>query len=219
MRVCPAWKCLGAGVIVVILLIIITNLISLFVSFVIYDLSSLYKFNWLDNVRIGTKIININAGFDEISTLLRTKYADADLTVLDFYNPTQHTEVSIKRARKAYPPFSNTLQISTTHVPLVDKSADNIFVFLSAHEIRSDDERVAFFEELNRILKPEGQVVVTEHLRDTANFIAYNIGFFHFHSRSTWLKTFGKAGFKVSKEIKITPFISTFILSKNGTAS
>jgi ubiquinone/menaquinone biosynthesis C-methylase UbiE len=116
-------------------------------------------------------------------------------------------------------PFPKTIRTSTTHLPVQDESADNIFTFFSAHEIRNDDERVAFFNELNRVLTPEGQVIVTEHLRDTANFIAYNIGFLHFHSRWTWLQTFGKAGFKVSNEIKITPFISTFILNKNGTAS
>ena len=66
---------------------------------------------------------------------------------------------------------------------------------------------------------PKGQVIVTEHLRDTANFIAYNIGFLHFHSKETWLQTFRNAGFKVFQEIKITPFISTFILTKNGIAS
>lgn len=210
---------LRAASIVFILLIILVNLVSLLVSFFIYDLSSLYKFNWLDNVQVGRKIISINADFDETSNLLKAKYANADLTVLDFYNPKKHTEVSIKRARKAYLPFTGTLQTSTTHLPLQDKSADNVFAIFSAHEIRDYQERVAFFKELNRVLTPDGQVIVTEHLRDTPNFIAYNIGFLHFHSKWTWLQTFSKAGFKVSNEIKITPFISTFILTKNGTAS
>ncbi len=204
---------------VFIFLIIIVNLISISISFFIYDLSSLYKLTWLDNLLIGSKIININAGFDETSKLLKTKYRNADLTVLDFYNPTKHTEASIKRARNAYPPFPNTHQTSTTHLPLQDKSADNVFAILSAHEIRNDEERVAFFKELNRVLTTNGQVIITEHLRDTANFLAYNVGFFHFHSQKTWLKTFESAGFRVADEIKITPFITTFILNKNGTAS
>lgn len=210
---------LRAAAIVSVLLIIIANLISLSVSFFIYDLSSLYKLTWLDRLRTGSKIININAGFDETSNLLKSKFTNADLIVLDFYDPTKHTEVSIKRARKAYPPFPNTQQTSTTNLPLKDKSADNVFAILSAHEIRNDEERVSFFRELNRVLAATGQVIVTEHLRDTANFLAYNIGFFHFHSKSTWLQTFQLAGFKVADEIKITPFISTFILDKNGTAS
>lgn len=210
---------LRAAAIFSVLLIIIANLISLSVSFFIYDLSTLYTFIWLDSLRIGSKIININAGFDETSNLLKSKFANSDIAVLDFYDPTKHTEVSIKRARKAYPPFPNTQQTSTTHLPLQDESADNVFAILSAHEIRNEEERVSFFRELNRVLVATGQVIVTEHLRDTANFLAYNIGFFHFHSKATWLKTFELAGFKVADEIKITPFITTFILDKNGAAS
>lgn len=200
-------------------LIIIANFVSLLISYFIYDFSSLYELTWIDSLQMGRKIININAGFDETSHLLKSKFPNTDLLVFDFYDHTKHTEVSIKRARKAYPPYPNTQQISTTHLPLKDNSADNVFAILSAHEIRNDEERKAFFTELNRVLMPHGQIIITEHLRDTANFIAYNVGFFHFHSKATWLKTFKSAGLIVAEEIKITPFITTFILNKNGNAS
>jgi ubiquinone/menaquinone biosynthesis C-methylase UbiE len=208
-------------VLALVLLIILVNLISLFLSWLIYDHSSLYKFTWLDRMRLesGAKIININAGFDETSFLLKSKFSDADLTVLDFYDPIKHTEVSIKRARKAYPPFPNTQKTDTKQLPFKNNSADNIFAIFSAHEIRKDEERVVFFKEINRILTSKGQVIITEHLRNASNFLAYNIGFFHFHSKKTWLNTFQAAELNVSAEIKITPFITTFILGKNGTAS
>lgn len=206
---------------VLVLLIPFSALISLIVSFYIYDLSDLYKLSWLNNLKHSDrgKMINVNAGFDETSDLLKSKFGNSELLVADFYNPTKHTEVSIKRARKAYPPFPNTQQVSTKHLPVEDNSAHKIFSILSAHEIRSDEERVAFFKELKRVLSASGQIIVTEHLRDTVNFLAYNFGFFHFHSKSSWLKTFHSSGLTVAKEIKITPFITTFILEKNGTAS
>ncbi|MCZ2395015.1 MAG: class I SAM-dependent methyltransferase [Chitinophagales bacterium] len=206
---------------ILVVVIIGSTLISLLVSCYIYDFSNLYKLSWLDNLlsKDNGKIVNINAGFDETSNLLKSKFANSDLTVLDFYDPTKHTEVSIKRARKAYPPYPNTQQTNTKHLPLQDKSADKIFAILSAHEIRNDEERISFFKEIHRVLSPTGQIIVTEHLRDTANFLAYNIGAFHFHSKTTWLKTFQSAGLRVADEIKITPFITTFILDRNGTAS
>jgi ubiquinone/menaquinone biosynthesis C-methylase UbiE len=206
---------------IIALLIVCSTLISLAVSAYIYDISDLYKFSWLTQLKKGEndRVINIHAGFDETSNLLKCKFAISEIFVADFYDPTKHTEVSIKRARKAYPPFPNTQQVSTTHLPIQDNVADMIFIILSAHEIRSEDERITFFKELHRVLKPCGQVIVTEHLRDTANFFAYNIGFFHFHSKATWLKAFHLAGLTISKEIKTTPFITTFILEKNGTAS
>lgn len=191
-------------------------LISLIATFYVYDLSNLYKFQWINELKKTENpvIVNINAGFDEISILFENKFKDGKMFVFDFYDPLKHTEVSIKRARKAYPPHPKTQQISTTHIPLGDNCVDKIFAVLSVHEIRDENERLKFFKELDRILKPNGQIVITEHLRDTANFLVYNIGFFHFHRKSSWLKTFQSANLKLVNEIKTTPFISTFILEK-----
>lgn len=206
---------------ILLFIIIASILTSLLVSTYIYDFSNLYKLSWLDKLQHNEheKIVNINAGFDETSFLLKEKFKDCKLTVLDFYDPTKHTEVSIKRARKVYPAFPNTQQVKTTELLLQDNSADKIFTILAAHEIRNEGERKTFFLELRRALSPTGQIFVTEHLRDTANFLAYNIGAFHFHSRASWLKAFQSSGLRVTDEIKITPFITTFILDKNGTTS
>lgn len=206
---------------ILVFLIVCSTLISLAVSAYIYDFSDLYKLSWLNHLNSLNmeNIININAGFDETSSLLRNKFQNAELFVADFYDPAKHTEISIKRARKAYPAFPNTQLVSTTHLSFQDNSADKIFTILSAHEIRDEKERITFFKELKRILKPNGKVIVTEHLRDTANFLAYNIGFFHFHSKAVWMKTFRSSELKLVEEIKITPFITTFILEKNGTAT
>ncbi len=193
--------------------------ISLLVTYGVYDVSRLYTLYWLDSLAInpGDYVVNINAGFDETSELLKLKFPNAELTVLDFYDPVKHTEVSIKRARKAYPPYPGTITVETIHLPLPEGSVDCFVATLAAHEVRDNDERVAFLKEVYRTLKPNGRVVVTEHLRDTANFMAYNLGAFHFHAKATWLANFEAAGFTLLQEIKTTPFISTFILSKNGT--
>lgn len=194
------------------------TLISLLVSWYVYDLSGLYHFSWLTVEKKKQRIVNINAGFDETSVLLSKRFPDAELIVLDFYHPLQHTEVSIKRARKAYPPFPGTQQVLTASLPVADHTTDKVFVILSAHEIRNPQERTAFFRELNRITRPAGEIFIVEHLRDPANFLAYNIGFFHFYSKTSWQKTFSEAQLNIKREHKLTPFISTFILEKNGSA-
>lgn len=192
------------------------NIISLLVSYYVYDFSALYSFNWLEAQGGGGTVVNISAGFDETSGILCRKFPAAELIVLDFYDPKKHTEVSIRRARKAYPLFPGTQRIETVSLPLEKNSADKIFVILSAHEIRDKVERIGFFKELKHLLKPAGRIFIVEHLRDTANFLAYNVGFFHFYSKATWCEVFQAAELKMEKEIKITPFISTFILEKNG---
>lgn len=193
-----------------------STLISLLVSLYVYDLSGLYSLAWIKPTNSEKLIVNINAGFDETSALLKEKFENAQLLVFDFYDPKKHTEISIKRARKAYPPYPQTIPISTTDLPLAENSVDAICVIFAAHEIRNEAERTSFLEALHKAMKPDGRIYLTEHLRDVPNFLAYNIGFFHFYSKATWVKLFGKVGLQIAQEMKLTPFISTFILCKNG---
>jgi len=212
---------IGIYLLVLSSLVFLPMSVSLGVSFYVYDLSDLYKLNWIypSNKKADRLLININAGFDETSILLKEKFPDPVLVVVDFYDPKKHTEISIKRARKAYPPFPNTISVTTTNLPLADNSADQIFLIFAAHEIRDEQERINFFRELKRIVKPAGQIIVTEHLRNVTNFLAYNIGFLHFYSKATWLKIFQSAELSLKTEQKITPFISTFTVTKYGATS
>ena len=191
---------------------------SLAVSFYVYDLSGLYGFVGLPLAAPAGTLLTVNAGFDETTALLQASRQPAQLLVFDFYDPAQHTEASIARARAAYPPFPGTQAVRTGALPLPAATVDEAVAFLAAHEIRDEAERIAFFRELRRVLRPGGRILVTEHLRDPANFLAYTIGFLHFHSRATWLRTFAAAGLQVAQETKTTPFISTFVLRDAGNA-
>jgi SAM-dependent methyltransferase len=203
------------GYVVLFLAVAVTGtLIPLGVSWYVYDASGLYSLQWLDSlVKNSPKsMVNIHAGFDETSELLADRYPTATFHVFDFYDPSQHTEPSIRRARKAYPPYAGTQNIRTSYVPLPDASADVILLFFAAHEIRQDAERVLFFNELRRVLKPSGQVILVEHLRDIPNFLAYSLGFFHFLPFSAWRKTIRDSGFSLFQQHRLTPFIHVFSL-------
>lgn len=195
--------------------------VSLAVSYYIYDLSPLYSLNWLNSLPIesGKTLVNIHAGFDETSALLSQKYPKASLQVFDFYDKSKHTEVSIERARKAYPAFPGTQTIETKALPLQANSTDYVLLIMAAHEIRDPRERLLFFAQVREAIRADGRVIVVEHLRDRNNFIAYNFGFFHFYQALTWRQAFDSAGLYLEEEIKITPFVSVFILGKHGTAS
>ncbi|AWV91431.1 methyltransferase [Bradymonas sediminis] len=191
--------------------------VSLGVSWWVYDRSELYRLDWLGrvpNLKLG-RALNIHSGFDETSELLRERVQN--LVVFDFYDPAAHTEASIARARRAYDVFEGTQVVKTTALPLPDDSVDTAFVIFAAHEIRDDAERAAFFCELGRVLKADGHMVVTEHLRDAPNALAYTAGVFHFLSKRTWQKTFERAGLRVSTSFRITPFVTTFVLKKIAT--
>ena len=193
-----------------------TTFLSLLVSLYVYDISDLYDLPWIEARNDEKLVVNINAGFDETSERLQGIFAGAELVVFDFYDPNLHTEVSIKRARKAYPATAATVHVSTSHLPLAENSADKIFVIFAAHEVRNSDERTLFCKELARIVRPNGRIYLTEHLRDGYNFLAYTLGFFHFYPRKSWLQLFENSGLAVEREVKCTPFVTTFILRKHG---
>src|SRR5688500_13996660 len=161
-------------------------IMPLIVSAYVYDFSSYYDLCWLDKVIASSegikRIVNINAGFDETSFIIKKKFPQAELRVFDFYNAKQHTEAAIKRARKVSLVFPNTQVIPSNSIPMGDSSVDIIFLLSAVHEIRSNKEKVEFLKQCHRICKPEGRVVMVEHLRDFPNFLAFSVGFTHFFS-------------------------------------
>ena len=189
-------------------------LIPLVVSAYVYDFSQFYQLHWLTPyvTQTGSKLnlVNINAGFDETSFLLKSKLPDSKLQVFDFYNRERHTEPAIVRARKISQVYPNTREIGTAKIPIEDQSADFVFLLSAVHEIRDAGERVEFLKECRRICDSDGRLIVVEHLRDLPNFLAFTFGFTHFFSRKTWKGAFLTAGYTVVNEKKFTPFMSIF---------
>lgn len=189
-------------------------LMPLIISAYVYDFSGFYNLNWMNNQIHDDKginvIVNINAGFDETSFLIKNKFPNSDLKVFDFYNAKKHTEAAIKRARKVSLVYPNTQEISSDKIPLNENIADIIFLLSAVHEIRSQNEKVQFLKECKRLCKSEGKIIMVEHLRDFPNFLAFSVGFTHFFSRSSWKSAFESAGFSSFKETKFTPFMSIF---------
>lgn len=189
-------------------------LVSLSVSHYVYDLSSLYRWDWLDRAVPSDvqAITNVHAGLDETSRPLAFHFPQAQLTVLDVYDPETHTEASIRRARAARPPLPETVSTPTDDLPLADHSQDAVFLILAIHEIREEAEAVSFFQEVRRILAEDGRAVLVEHLRDPANFLAFGPGSFHFFSRRRWLRVIEQGGLEVTDEFAVNPFVRAFVL-------
>lgn len=199
-------------------LVIVSFLYGLFmpliVSAYVYDFSGFYHFDWLKQFSIddapNTMNININAGFDETSYIIKQLLPQSSLQVYDFYNPALHTEPAIIRARNKSLFYPNTESIDYRSIPLNNNTVDHIFLISAIHEIRKQDERVQFLKECKRICKPGGKIIMVEHLRDFPNFLAFTIGFTHFFSKATWIKAFEDAGLNSGSEKKFTPFMSIF---------
>jgi SAM-dependent methyltransferase len=189
---------------------------SLSVSHLIYDRSDLYRWGWLDRALRGINMrqaIFCYCGFDETSADLRERFGDVQWQLLDHFERNQMTEASIRRARAMFPPTPGTLSSRYDAWPLTAESADVVFALLAIHELRSEGQRSAWFAESKRCLRKGGRVVLVEHVRDAANFVAFGPGFLHFHSPESWRRCWEFAGFRCIDQFSVTPFVQIFVLS------
>jgi SAM-dependent methyltransferase len=158
--------------------------------------------------------INIHTGLDESTPILRSLLTGSSGRVLDIFDPVEMTEPSIVRARRLARNEIAPESVDFRHLPVPTETLDAALLLLSAHELRTDEARSALFAEIHRVLVPGGRVIVAEHLRDWANFVAFGPGFLHFHSRPTWRRCFARARFVIHAEFSITPFVRVFVLGR-----
>lgn len=210
----PAW--MRVGIYASLALTAAWLVTSIAVSWIVYDRSRLMDWDWvLQALGFSPKSwINLHAGHDESSVALTRIFPGASGRVFDIYDPLEMTEGSIAVARRLAQHDVPAEAADFRHLPLPRGTVDVALLLLSAHELRSDESRSALFAELRRVLGPAGRVVVAEHLRDCANFLAFGPGFLHFHSRRVWLRCFSRHRFDVHREFSITPFVRIFILRR-----
>ncbi|HEX9111244.1 MAG TPA: class I SAM-dependent methyltransferase [Terriglobales bacterium] len=189
---------------------------SLLVSHYVYDRSHLYQWNWLPSVlkEDPEDWANIHAGLDQSSESLIRLFPNARHRILDIFAPSEMSEPSIDRARRYTLPAVAAEKANPLALPLEDCECDAIFLIFVAHELRRRPARLQFFHEICRALKPSGCIVLVEHLRDWKNFLAYGPGALHFFSRREWLAVGAQAGFNVTSERSVTPFVRCFVFIK-----
>jgi hypothetical protein len=191
---------------------------SLGVSHWIYDRSDLYQWRWLDRALgddITGRSVLCHSGFDEASDMLKQKFPDVAWTILDHYDPATMTEASIRRARVLFPPTAGTVAAPFDHWPLAEASQQCVFGLLAIHELRTENERAAWFTEARRCLTADGKVIIVEHVRDLANFAAFGPGFLHFHSVAGWRRSWETSRLQLDDHFCITPFVRVFVLKRS----
>jgi hypothetical protein len=189
--------------------------ISLGVSHWVYDRSDLYRWKWLTKALEETdrnRMIFCHSGFDDGSDLLKLETPETEWLVLDHFDPVSMTEASIQRARRWAPPTAGTLAVPHDCWSIDDGWANVVVGFLAIHEFRSVEERAAWFREAKRCLADHGKIVIVEHQRDLANFLAFGPGVFHFHSARAWRESWERAGLQEVRSFRITPWIQVTVI-------
>lgn len=195
--------------------VLLQTFASLIASHWVYDLSPLRDWSWLaKSVGFPQRIVLVHAGYDETGGKLAEFFPASEILTVDFYSALERREPSIVRARKYFPSKAVPIANSLSNWPVPSDSIDLVLMAFAAHEVRDHDKRVVLFREIRRVLNDNGHVLLVEHLRDRANFVAYGIGAFHFLPSTDWTKCTEAAGLLMQTQFRITPFVRVFELCR-----
>jgi hypothetical protein len=189
---------------------------SLLVSHYVYDRSGFYSLRWLPAClsRPPARWTNIHSGIDDCGPMIASMFPGSKGTIVDIYDPREMTEPSIGQARRMAAAPSTTTDWRA--LPARDQEFDTAFLIFAAHELRHQEARVQLFSEIARVLRVGGELVVVEHSRDWANFLAFGPGFLHFFSQRTWRKAGKAAGLSLRMHRTVTPFVHVFVFRRQS---
>jgi SAM-dependent methyltransferase len=152
---------------------------------------------------------SVHCGFDESTPTLTRAIGCGPVQVVDL---AIGSSASLRRAR------GRQVLEGCLHRPeapaLAPSSLDSIFVTFAAHEVRDRTDQRDLFSTVARALRPGGRLVITEHLRDLANFAVYGPGALHFQHASTWRARAVEAGLALDRDSRITPFVHRMVWTR-----
>lgn len=208
----PMEPILRTGLAAVVLVAALATAWTVLAAYLAYDASRLHRWDWLPDAGHVGHWTNIHAGLDEASLGLAAAFPKARRAVLDVYDAAAMTEPAIRVARRRITQAPPATACRFDALPLEDAATDLVMLFFVAHELRGHDDRVRLFREAGRILRPDGRIVVVEHLCDGWNFLAFGPGALHFLPMKAWRATFADASLSVVHQTHITPWLNVFEL-------
>ena len=166
------------------------------------------------NFKKTDKAIFLHASFDPISSKLEPMFQAGNLKIYNLYGNRHEDEKSIALSNRVFPPNPKQQVVNPTNLPDNLNSIDYILAITSLHEILSQEKRIQFFKEANRILKDDGTLIICEQLKNFINFLFFNIGVFHFVSFNQWKEAIEASNLKIEKIEKITPWGTMIFVKK-----
>lgn len=204
-------------VLLVLAAVVICNiLLALYASYQLYDRSDLYRpKKLLKDMAITDvdKVIMLHASFDPISSKLEELMGPDKLKIYNLYGNRHEDEASVKISNRVFPPNPRQVIVDPKQLPDKDNSIDYILAITAAHEILRQEDRIAFFKEAKRVLKSGGRLILCEQMRNTINFIFFNIGAFHFVKGNDWQVAIDKAGLTVIRKEQLTAWAEVWHIS------
>ena len=164
-----------------------------------------------------SRFIHVGLGRRETAIRLSRRLTGGQVTVVDVYNPQLTPDATLARSRQRHArpdPRVTWLDGSFDLLPLPDNSVQTLTMNRTLSEFQEHGDRVLLLEQLFRILKPGGQLVVIEPLRSASGLLIWGPGALSEEPLLYWHTLFREGRFRLREEKTIHGLAALFVLEK-----
>lgn len=206
--------------IVTILVMIYFLVMSLWSAHQIYDVQNISQcLIKLGELRPEETLIHLNLGRRQLAIDLSRHFTTGRVIVIDVYNPQMTPSGELARARRQArrpepDPRLSWRDGKISLLPLADGSVPAVTMSEVASEFWQLGDRQQLFNEVFRILRPGGRILLVERVRTTTNILVKGPAGLRLAHKAYWEKMLVDAGFKVKNTINLDDLICCFRADK-----
>ena len=210
----------------VLLILVFYLLATLWSAHQLYDTNGINPHHILfdmGRIQIGDTFAFIDVGYRRRALALSRRLTTGRIIVLDVYNPQWTTSKALVRLRTRMPtspadPRLSFREASVDMLPLPDKSVPAVILCQVVSEFWQHGDRLALLQEINRILTPNGRLLLAERTRSQTNWLVMGPAAFTLKTEQEWKQLLQQAGFIVRHTQERSGLIQCFRADKPTTA-
>lgn len=195
----------------------------IFALFQLYDRNGLRPYDVLfdmGNIGDTDTFVLLDLGYRYGALSLLKRLTLGRIIAVDIYNPQWMPDGALVRWRERMPhaPSDPRLSWREGHfslLPLPDRSVTAVLLSEVAGELWLKGDRLTLFQEIHRILTPNGRLLMAERTRSRANWATLDS--LSLPSSAEWQQQLTAAGFAVKSEKSLQGFITCFRADKPTT--
>lgn len=150
-------------------------------------------------------VVCIDLGLRATAVAIARQLTTGQVTVVDVYNPQSNAGGVLHRARAraGKPPSDprlNWIDGSIDLLPLPDRSVRAVYLDQMLSEFWLLEEQERLLDEVQRILVPEGRLLVAERVRAQSNLLLTGLVTYTLPPHEQWRALVQRAGFVIQRE-------------------
>lgn len=160
----------------------------------------------LSQTRSSDTLASIDLGFRWPAITLSQHLTSGRMVVIDIYNPQLMSASSLTRARQDAPhgiadPRVTWYDSELNLLPLPDDTVTAVFLYHVLSEVTQEGDRKALLEEINRILAPDGRLLIAELADTWPNRLRPGSGRSRVQPLHHWTNLLTEAGFELRRTL------------------